>query len=364
MSVDLLLTGLAPAISFVVCLAILPTLIETAHRRKFFDQPGTRKIHSDPIPQMGGVAIFSAFILSFLFTTLLAEPLWDRPLLPSRWEGLSLVLCFLGMHLTGLLDDLYDMRARYKLLGQILFSVILIGAGFYFHHITVPFVGVISLGWFGPVLTLIWFVGIINAINLIDGMDGLSSGTVLVGCLFIAAYGFKLHYPLVTMVALMLAGGVSAFLVFNFPPAEIFMGDSGSLFLGLAVGVLPLLEPAARVDGFALHAGITVFFVPLMDTIAAILRRIREKQSIQEGDRAHIHHKLLDFGLDTREVLSKIFLLEFLLGFALVLHTFRPEWNGIPLYISWVLGTIFFIILHYRRKFFFAKLEAHPFNPD
>lgn len=350
MSINFFFMGLTPALALVVCLSLEPLILHFAVKHGYYDKPDARKIHKTPIPRLGGIGVFWGFSAAYAVLLLISKGFTGSYLFPTLAEGMAFSLALVIIHFSGLLDDFKDIRARYKLLAQISAAVILVSCGFSFRSLTIPVVGSFSLSWFGPVLTLVWYIGIINAVNLIDGMDGLSGSTVLVGTLFSAAYGFKLGYPLLVFFSLAAAGAVLAFLFFNFPPANIFMGDSGSLFLGLVAGTLPLLDPASRADGMALPLGITVFFVPLMDTLSAIIRRVREKRSIQSADKEHIHHKILSLGLNTRETLSTIVILEIVLSFSTIVHVYNRSWKGLPVYAAWLAGIIVFSVLHFQSK--------------
>ena len=199
----------------------------------------------------------------------------------------------LGCHLLGLVDDFKNLSARIKLGVQLLLAIAVVALGYSFSVIEIPVAPYrLELGFLGPIITVIWIVGITNALNLIDGMDGLASGIALIGSIVWAMLYLKTGHYLPALIALSAVGAIIGFLFFNFPPATIFMGDSGSLFLGFLLAILPLIGGKGTAMATGIVPAITICLIPILDTLAAMLRRARRGVSFFTADKFHLHHKL------------------------------------------------------------------------
>ncbi|WP_460056871.1 glycosyltransferase family 4 protein, partial [Spirochaeta dissipatitropha] len=221
--------------AFFLNLAITPVVIAVARRRGWYDEPGERTVHTVPVPRLGGVG----FVFSILAVGLVISIAYKLQLSPRFGFVVAGLVMF---HLVGLADDFMQFRAVIKLAGQLCASVLLIAGGMVISRIAVPFSdSVISLGALGPILTLVWIAAISNAVNLMDGLDGLAGGIAIIafGCMAVF-FGLQDIYPefLFLMVSI---GALLAFLYYNRPKAVIFMGDGGSLWLGALVAILPLM---------------------------------------------------------------------------------------------------------------------------
>jgi UDP-GlcNAc:undecaprenyl-phosphate/decaprenyl-phosphate GlcNAc-1-phosphate transferase len=281
----------------------MPLILKVAHSLKLYDATNERKIHTGNIPRLGGLGIFASFILSITTITLTTGIGVSTG---GRFWGV--IVCMVIVYAVGLIDDFRDLRARFK------FSVELIGAafltilGFRFSFITVPFGGgILYLGLAAYPVTVIWIIGITNAVNLIDGMDGLASGIAALSAAVFGAFFLLVGDPGAALACFALMGAIFGFLIFNLPPAKMFMGDSGALFLGFTLAVIPLIgRSSGRVEiGFV--PAITVLLIPIFDTFAAMIRRTRARVSVFSPDKLHIHHKLLDLGLGVKGVLAVIY---------------------------------------------------------
>lgn len=324
-----------------------PIVIRVARKHDWFDDPSSpRKIHDGKVPRLGGMAIFWAFFIAATLASLLSS----RSRGDSPWNStyLPLSISLAIVHATGLFDDFHDLRARYKLCVQAAAAIIVISFGFRFH--VIPFPGhELDLGWASYPITFLWIVGIMNAINFIDGLDGLAGGISIIAAF---AYGviyaaLGLWYP--SVIAFALVGAIAGFLVYNFPKASIFMGDSGSLFLGFLLAIFPLLHKSSFPLQAGLLPGITVLLVPIYDVFASMIRRTRRGQSVMEPDREHLHHKLLDLGLDVRQILTLVYgCCIFLAGVALG-GLFLPARIQFWVFMAaWAVGLVGFMYLHVR----------------
>lgn len=300
-------------IALTLNLIFTPIILKLARARGWFDATGGRKIHSGDIPRLGGVGIAWSFAVAIVISLVFLTGLRNR--IATPWLSLALVVGgFLTVHLVGLIDDFKPLRARYKLFFQLAVAAAVLAAGYRFRAVYLPFgIGELSLGLWSYPLSFFWIVGMMNAINLIDGLDGLAGGVSFIAFATYTFVAFKNNDLTAGAVSAALLGSVLGFLYYNFPKASIFMGDSGSLLLGAAFAILPLIleEPGRLGNGFI--PAVTLSLVPILDTLWAMVRRRRRGVSIMAPDRGHLHHKLLDLGLDVRQALAVIY------GFCLIL---------------------------------------------
>jgi UDP-GlcNAc:undecaprenyl-phosphate GlcNAc-1-phosphate transferase len=271
-------------ITLILSLAITPLIIKLAHKFNFVDRPGERKINTKIIATAGGTAIYLAFMIPLRF------------FLPANQTITGIMLGGSFMLLLGLLDDKFEISAPIKFMGQIIGALILIYYGVKINFITNPFGGFIYLGVYAVPFTVFWIVSIINTINLIDGLDGLAAGVSIIAVLTLFAVALQENQVVAPMLAVLLAGSCLGFLKYNFNPARVFMGDTGSMFIGYiiaAVSITGALKSAAAVTIFVPMLALAV---PILDTTFAIIRRIFNDRPIGEADHGHIHHRLLAIG--------------------------------------------------------------------
>lgn len=273
---------------------------EFARRAGLVDPCSERKVHVHPVPRIGGVAIVLAGALAMVATV----AVFGTQALATNARGLATVIGgALAVHIVGLIDDVRPMRARWKFLAQIAIACGVFLAGLRVTTLSLPFVGTVELGVVvGMLFTVIWFVGITNAFNLIDGLDGLAAGAALFALttmFVVASFNGLVGAAVVTII---LAGATVGFLCFNFHPASIFLGDSGSLFLGFMLAGIGLLGSQKSPTVIAVAIPIVSLGLPVLDTTLAVLRRFLRGQPIFTADRAHIHHRLLSLGHSPRNV--------------------------------------------------------------
>ena len=296
--IPLYLFGLVVA----VCSSAALTFVvrELARRAGLVDPCSERKVHVHPVPRIGGVAIVLAGGLSIAAT--LAT--FGSHVVAANGRGLMTVIGgALAVHIVGLADDIRPMRARWKFLTQIVIACAVYFAGLRVTTLSLPFVGTVELGVvIGMLFTVVWFVGITNAFNLIDGLDGLAAGAALFALttMFVVASSNGLIGA--ATVTIILAGATVGFLCFNFHPASIFLGDSGSLFLGFMLAGIGLLGSQKSPTVIAVAIPIVSLGLPVLDTTLAVARRFLRGQPIFTADRAHIHHRLLSLGVSPRNV--------------------------------------------------------------
>lgn len=281
---------IAAIISYLLGVFIVPLVISYSKKQGLIDKPNERKIHKEPISRLGGVAIFSSTMLTFLFLVFLSYYPYGS-LLSGILLGSSL------MFLLGLVDDVYTLNAKFKLFIQVMISTLVYLLGVKIDTIINPFGGVIQLGHFSYLITILWIVGISNAVNFIDGIDGLAGSVITVNSitLGIIAVAMVPPNPMSALIAFILAGSMLAFLTYNFNPAKIFMGDSGALFSGFLLATLSITG-VMKAATLAIMLPFVVLAVPIIDITYASLRRISKGKSPFVADAEHIHHKLLKAG--------------------------------------------------------------------
>ena len=298
--------------SFLVTLATTPLARRIAWRFHAVDYPAARRVNKRPISRMGGIAIFLGLVAGEVVQSIGVNNFgWPHVFVPSANETINywlLFLSFVVIFLTGLLDDKFSLTPRQKLLGQIIAAIIAVSSGLVINEIMNPFQNsVIHLGLLGIPITVVFLVAYTNIFNLIDGLDGLASGIACIASLtmwIISTISGRLD---AAVLSLMIAGTTMAFLRYNFNPASIFLGDSGALLIGFALGCVSLLS-VSRVAGLtAIIIPLVVAGIPIIDTFSAIVRRGRAHVSIGHADKGHIHHRLMSAGLGQRQTALVIY---------------------------------------------------------
>ncbi|MBA7506220.1 Undecaprenyl-phosphate alpha-N-acetylglucosaminyl 1-phosphate transferase [subsurface metagenome] len=294
--------------SVFVALVITPAVIWLARQLSIVDVPGTRHIHAKPISHIGGVAIFLSMMCPTIAVLFLSNVIGDafRNILPQ----LIMLFCAAAfIFFVGLIDDIKikGLQARIKFLAQLVAAMTVCAVGIRIKSVAVADWLTLDFGWFSWPLTLLWIVGITNAVNLSDGLDGLAAGISAVACGVIAI--FAVYSGQVVMAVLMLAllGSLTGFLFFNFNPAKIFMGDSGSMFLGFTIASSSVMCSTKSHALVGLALPVLVLGIPIFDTLFSMLRRFLERRSMFAPDRSHFHHRLLDLGLKQRHAVIVIY---------------------------------------------------------
>lgn len=291
-------------LSGIGCLLVTPGVSAMAVRHGLVDRPdGRRKMHGRAIPLGGGLAILGGASVA-IAAAVAASPL-RRQLLELGPVLIGLLVAALIIAVVGLIDDYRGLRGRHKLLGQIVAVVVVINCGVVVKTVQL-FGQQIDLGLLSVPFTVFLLLAAINALNLLDGMDGLLSCVGAIICLAMAGTAVLLGHWAAACLAAALAGALIGFLRYNFPPASIFMGDCGSMLVGLVIGVLAIQSSLKGPATVALAAPLAVLTIPLLDTTAAILRRKLTGRSIYLADRSHLHHCLLRRGLTARRVLAYV----------------------------------------------------------
>lgn len=291
-------------IGFISSTLITPVSIKIGEKLKIVDKPHEKrgsleKITPKIIPRTGGLAVYFSFLLISILLYLKN---------PSV-EIIAIIIGGTTVFLTGLVDDKFNIKPWQKLLGEIGGAVIPITFGVKVNFITNPHGGYITLGWLSIPFTLLWVIGITNAINLIDGLDGLASGVVGIVTTTLAFVAIEKGLFIVASICFGLTGLALGFLLFNFPPARIYLGDSGSLLLGFIVGEIAVWGALKTTTSVILFVAILALGFPIVDTFSSIIRRARKGRNIFEGDMEHIHYKLLFSGLKQEQVILILYII-------------------------------------------------------
>lgn len=274
--------------------------IRFSDRFEIYDYPTRRKQHLRPMPHLGGVAIFIAFWSVFAIAYSLSETVQAE--LSNRI--LVIFAASSVVFLTGLIDDLRNIGYKSKILGQLLAATIIMAGGFTIPRFHVPFWGSIELGWTTYLVTAIWIVVLSNSVNLIDGMDGLAGTVSVVVCFGMFVTGMLLSVETVEVVTVCLAGALIGFLHHNKPPARLFMGDSGSLFLGFMFSLLAVICPIKSYTAVAMFVPLVAVGVPLIEVAVTFIRRTVTGRKFYVADNRHIYNYLQDYGLSTGTTIS------------------------------------------------------------
>jgi UDP-GlcNAc:undecaprenyl-phosphate GlcNAc-1-phosphate transferase len=344
----------AGLIAGIISSIMIPCIIFTASRHGWFDTINPRKIHKREIPRLGGIGIFWAFLLTLVFRLLISKSFAE--IMTEYWPVIGAMVL---VHLIGLVDDFKDLNALIKFLMHCLAALVVVTFGFRFKTIYLPVWGVIELGWLSFVITPLWIVGVINAINMIDGLDGLSGGISIIAAFAFGLIFLETNNVFPAFLCIALVGSLVGYLFYNFPPAKIFMGDSGSTFLGFTLAIFPLLDRSGG-NGFCLLNGITILLLPVFDVFAAIFRRIKQRVSPLTADSWHFHHKLLKMGLGNRAILAIAYTICMILAAVAISGLlFSALIHFITTITAWLMLLSLFIALHYAKE---NILEAEKIN--
>lgn len=280
-------------IAYIFGVFLVPLVIAFSKKEGLVDLPNERKIHKIPVSRLGGVAIWTSTMLTFLCLVFMSYYPYGS-LLSGILLGSSL------MFLLGLVDDVYNLNAKFKLFIQLSIATVVYLLGVKIHSI--PFFGGVDLGFWSYPITLLWIVGISNAVNFIDGVDGLAGSVITVNSITLAIIAISMtpSNPIVALIGFILAGSMLAFLTYNFNPAKIFMGDSGALFSGFLLATISIVG-VMKAATLTLLLPFVVLAVPIMDIVFSSTRRICKGKSPFVADAEHIHHKLLHAGFSQKK---------------------------------------------------------------
>jgi len=349
MSWAMILSAVAAAVA--ITAAVMPTALRLAHRYEFLDQPGRHKRHKHPVPLVGGIILFIALWGSITLVFLVFPGAFEDQTgsLPYLLGGALIVF------LVGLSDDLTPLSAWTKLFAQVAAGLVLYLGGLNINPVSIPFMGNFDIGQFSILITVAWVVLLTNAVNLIDGLDGLAAGVSLIAAATLAVIGFLYQAGPVVAFACALAGFLAVFLVYNRYPARTFLGDSGSLQIGFYFAVMSLLVPVKTFTAAALYLPLMALGVPLLETSISISRRLMAGRNVMKADRRHLFHYLALAGLSPRAIVWIFYLLSAVFSlFALAMYF----WDRLIVFAILVL----FMVVIFALFFIFMTSVNRPGN--
>jgi len=303
-------TTLIPILSAIVAglvvLAVTPLAMRLARAVGALDHPSDRRIHREPTPRLGGLAILAGFLVPVLF------------FLPDDPAARALVVGAVLITMLGAIDDVWGLSPAVKFAGQAACAAIPVAAGLTIDHITLPVIGVGDLGVAQYPLTILWFVALVNMINFTDGMDGLASGITGLGATTFAILAASLGRADPAIMAAALAGACAAFLVYNFHPAKVFMGDAGSMLLGFVIAGVAVSGVMKSAAAIAVVAPLIILAIPILDTSFVILKRLKYGLPVYNADRSHFHHRFFTIGWSQRKTVLALYAWCALMGAAAI----------------------------------------------
>lgn len=333
--IDIVYGVAAMVCAFLIAFTCTPAVRVLAYKVGAIDIPtDNRRMHKKPVPRLGGLAIYLGFVLTtFIFSDV-------SPTLITVWIGGSIIV------LLGMLDDIFRLKALVKLVVQLGVAYIPVWQGLTVERITVAGMTIEFGSWAIPI-TMLWIVALTNAINLIDGLDGLSCGVSAISAISLLIVSVVLGQdPATTVLIGILAGSCLGFLPFNTNPAKIFMGDTGALFLGYTLSVVSIPGVLKMHTLVSFIIPLLIFAFPILDTAFAFTRRILHGKSPFSPDRGHLHHRLIDMGLNQKQVVAILYSLCAILGLSALMFTADKLWrSGLIVLIGLVLLIINFALL-------------------
>lgn len=351
--------AIAFLLAFITAFVITPYTIRLAKKVGAVDIPADRRVNKQPMPRLGGLAVILGFVISSIY---LIISMFIEKKIDFTAEGLipKLLGFFIGLIILGLtcfIDDVKGIKPIVKLIGQILAAIAVTSSGLLIDNFTIPFKenNLILNEVFSYILTIGWIIGITNAINLIDGLDGLSSGITLIACISLLIIFSLNESPLIAIVLITaLAGAIVGFLPYNFNPAKTFIGDVGANFMGYAIAVISILGVAKTYTAIVIIAPIIVLALPIFDTLWAIIRRIAKTKSLKgvfKADNGHLHHRLMARGYTQRQSVLILYGITATLGMIAIILLDSGIWKAISfaLLVIAIVAIGYKDILHFRE---------------
>lgn len=295
---------LAALISYI----LTPYIKTLAFKIGAIDKPDNRKVHKKIMPRLGGLAIYIAFMLGVVASL---ELTWD---IVGILAGATVIVA------VGVLDDKYQLPAKVKLVGQIIAACVLVAFDIRIEWLNNPFGGYFYVDyWLSVPMTIFWVISFTNVVNLIDGLDGLAAGVSAIASITVILVAVQQGYYHIAIMTAALAGGIIGFIRYNFNPATIFMGDTGSMFIGYLLAAISVYGSVKTAATIALIVPAIALGLPIMDTAFAIMRRYTNGRPIFQPDKGHLHHRLLAMGMNQKQAVLLMYAITAVLGIAAVL---------------------------------------------
>lgn len=343
---------LALAVSLLTSFLSVPFVKNIAVKSGAIDIPkDSRRMHKKPIPRLGGLSIFYGFIVSILCFGNMTREMW------------GILLGALVIVVLGIVDDIKALPAAPKFVVQIIAAAIPVFMGTQIHFVSIPIIGnaanLVFNDIFSYAFSILWIVGVTNAVNLIDGLDGLAAGVSTIASISIFFIALLNENPFVTLISISLVGACLGFLPYNLNPASIFMGDTGATFLGYIMAVMSIQGMFKSYTIITFILPVLILGLPIFDTFFAILRRIIHHKPIMQADRGHLHHRLIDMGFDQKQTVAILYTISALLGLSAIIMEGYDEFTGILLLISVIVFVLLAIIFAGK-----PTPDSLPANPD
>lgn len=330
-------------IAFIITMLITPLSKKLAIKVGAIDYPKKLGVHNKPMPLAGG----SAIVISFIVTSCTVVPFMEGFI---SLEFFGLIIGSIIITMVGFLDDIYQLSPKIRIFFQLLAALIVVFSGTTIEWLSWPWAssGAVYLGSIGNIFTVLWIIGLTNAVNFLDGLDGLAAGVASIAAISFMVISFIFGSPAIVVLGAILAGACLGFLPHNFNPATIFMGDTGSTFLGFVLAVISIQGATKSYTAITIIVGIIVLGLPIFDTSFAIIRRLASKKSITQGDRGHVHHRLVDKGISHKRAVLVLYAVSGGFGIAGILFALQDfvlailiivlilaVWIGDMLYMSY-----------------------------
>jgi len=318
---------------FIVVALVMPVIIKIAHHVNALDMPNERKVHKEPMPRMGGLAIFIGFLVGYMLFC------------NQTVQMNSILIGSFFIILIGIFDDIKPLSPSIKFCGQLLAAIIVVYYGNVVMQDLSAFGLYINFGMFAKPITILFIVSVINCLNLIDGLDGLAGGISTIFFITITVISTLLGNvsSLDASLTLIMIGACLGFLLYNFHPAKIFMGDSGSMFLGYMIAVISLLG-FKNVTLTSFIVPVLILAIPILDTLFAIIRRLLKGESFAKADKEHFHHQILKMAGNQTKTVLIIYLIQILFSAASIVYVLRNPKLGQIIYIV-ILAIILWLVL-------------------
>ena len=346
--------AIAFTIAFLTAFMITPYTIKFAKKIGAVDSPkDARRINKITMSRLGGLAVISGFVVSviYLLTVLSIEKKIDLQEFNYHKKLIGFAVGGVIICSTCFYDDVKGAPAMVKLLAQIIAAGVVVYSGIIIENVTIPFMGNVGSEIFYKVLTLCWIVGITNAINLIDGLDGLSTGIPLISCISLLIIFSLNDSPLLSIILITaLAGALVGFLPYNFNPAKTFIGDTGSNFLGYCLSIISIIGIAKTYTAIVIVAPIIVLALPIFDTLFAIVRRMVKGHSLKaivQPDANHLHHKMLKAGFTQKQSVLILYGITAILGIFVIIWMDSGIWKA----LSFAIMVIIIVLVGYKEFF-------------
>jgi UDP-GlcNAc:undecaprenyl-phosphate GlcNAc-1-phosphate transferase len=300
-------------LAFTCAVMITPVIILIAKRLKIVDRPAVRKIHNKSTPITGGIAIFLATIIA-VFLIKQMDYTIIRHFEAANGQIATILICAAFVFIVGLADDILNISSKARLLALIAASIVVSCSGVRIESFNIQNQFALNLGWMSWPVTVLWITGITVAINFIDGLDGLAAGIGAITAAIVAILAYNIDSLVILTIMIALLGGISGFLIFNFHPAKIFMGDCGSMFLGFILACCAVFCVSRSQSFVCLAAPSLALAVPVIDAFFTLIRRYLARRRILASDYGHIHHKMLDMGLRHRHIVIIMYAITVMAG--------------------------------------------------